>query len=190
MRVRQIKNMLATLMLSQGVPMLVAGDECRRTQRGNNNAYCQDNELTWFDWELARKNADFTEFVRKAIALTRTYPVLQMRQFMVGKGESAGAGEPEIVWYGPDLDSPHWGDPEARLLCYQLATPLFFIWNTGHLPAQVRLPELRAHRRWRRIVDTGLPAGEDFAESGREVELKEQGRYQTGPRTTVILVGR
>ena len=189
LRQRLARNHICLLLFSCGTPMLLGGDEFLRTQQGNNNGYCQDNELSWFDWELAHKNADFTEFVRKAIALTRTYPVLQMRRFMVARGESAGA-EPEIVWHGPDMDAPHWNDPAARLLCYQLATPLFFIWNAGHLPAQVRLPALHAHRRWRRIVDTGLPAGEDFAESGREVELKEQDRYLTGPRTTIILVGR
>src|SRR5213079_2309875 len=85
LRVRQAKNLMATLLLSQGVPMIQAGDEFLRTQHGNNNAWCQDNELSWLDWELAEANKDFLRFVREMIWLRRRHPALRRRRFFVGE---------------------------------------------------------------------------------------------------------
>ena len=92
LRVRQIKNMLTTLMLSQGVPMLVAGDECRRTQRGNNNAYCQDSEISWFDWDLTRQHRELVRFTRALIRFRRTQPTVRRRSFLTGQPTSTMNG--------------------------------------------------------------------------------------------------
>src|SRR5262249_35769327 len=86
LRRRQAKNLLLTLLLAQGVAMLLAGDEFLRTQGGNNNAYCQDNEVSWIDWTLAEKNADFVRFVRELIALRQRHPALRRRGFLRGAG--------------------------------------------------------------------------------------------------------
>src|SRR5205085_9911996 len=86
LRRRQAKNFLATLMLSQGVPMILAGDEFLRTQLGNNNAWCQDNELSWLNWDLAKKNAEHLRFVREMIALRKRHPALRRKRFFEGRG--------------------------------------------------------------------------------------------------------
>src|SRR5206468_3739854 len=95
LRRRQAKNHMATLMLSQGVPMLLAGDEFLRTQKGNNNAWCQDNPVSWVDWRLAETNADFLRFVREMIALRKRHPALRRRGFFHG-----GAKRPDVAWHG------------------------------------------------------------------------------------------
>jgi glycogen operon protein len=111
LRLRQQKNYLATLFLSQGVPMLMAGDECGRTQRGNNNAYVQDNEISWMDWDLARINEDLRSFVRALIAFRRAHPGLRRPYFYRGRaGDGFG---PDILWYGPDGGGPDWENGEA-----------------------------------------------------------------------------
>src|SRR5207244_7262266 len=98
LRRRQAKNLIATLLLSQGVPMLLAGDEFLRTQQGNNNAYCQDNAVSWIDWTLAETNADFLRFVRGMIALRKRHPALRRRGFFRGVGPE---GEPaDVEWHG------------------------------------------------------------------------------------------
>ena len=101
-RQRQIKNFLLTLAISRGVPMLLAGDEFRRTQRGNNNAYCQDNETSWIDWSLADQHQELVHFVRRVFAFRRAHPVLRREAFY---------GEEDIQWFGPTGRSPDWLDP-------------------------------------------------------------------------------
>src|SRR6202008_4571312 len=85
LRRRQIRNFIAILMLSQGTPMLLAGDEFRRTQRGNNNAYCQDNEISWFDWNIGEKGKSLVQFVRKLTNLRHEYPILRRNRFLTGQ---------------------------------------------------------------------------------------------------------
>ena len=95
LRRRQARNLMATLLISQGVPMILGGDEFLRTQGGNNNAWCQDNATSWVDWSLAEKNADFLRFVRQLIALRKRHHVLRRRTFFHGGGNT-----PDIVWHG------------------------------------------------------------------------------------------
>src|SRR4029077_14484342 len=97
LRRRLARNLMATLLLSQGVPMLLAGDEFRRTQQGNNNAWCQDNDISWVDWTLAKKNADFLRFVTALIALRKRHPALRRQRFFRGSGPS-GKERPHIIW--------------------------------------------------------------------------------------------
>jgi isoamylase len=97
-----VRNFLVTLFCSQGVPMLLAGDELGRTQRGNNNAYCQDNEISWVDWEDASKHADLLEFTRSLAELRRAHPVFRRRRFFSGQPGSGGAGAlSDIIWLTP-----------------------------------------------------------------------------------------
>ena len=99
LRGQHARNAMALLLLSQGVPMLLAGDEVLRTQRGNNNAWCQDNETSWFDWRLTETNGDMLNFVRQLIALRRRHPTLSRRQFLTGEPDPA-RGIPDIAWHG------------------------------------------------------------------------------------------
>ena len=199
LRRRLAKNFALSLLLASGTPMMLGGDEFLRSQHGNNNAYCQDNEISWFDWEAASRNADITDFWRKAIALTRRFPILQRRKFPL----RPGLGDdhmPALTWYGTDRQPPHWNDPQARVLCVLLdgaGSPsaagdylLFVIMNANSESQWVQLPPSRDALRWARVVDTSLPAGEDFMDPGREVTLDPADHYIANPRTVVVLVAR
>jgi glycogen operon protein len=199
LRRRMMKNHACHLMFSLGTPMLLGGDEFARTQQGNNNAYCQDNEISWFDWDAAARNADLTEFFRKAIAFTRRFPVLQQRSFLLGEDHDAD-GVADLTWFGATSPEPAWNDANARTLCYQLDSTegrlqpgverLFFILNGHWETVRVNLPALDGDVRWFRSIDTSLAAGEDFAEPDREVRLDPGDHYVAGPRSAVVLLAR
>jgi glycogen operon protein len=199
LRKKQVKNFACTLLFAAGTPMILGGDEFFRTQRGNNNAYCQDNEMSWFDWREAERHADVLIFFKKAIALTRRYPVLQCRQFFTGR-DSNGHGIPDIQWFGKNLDEPAWSDPELRTQCYMLDGGeessgtgdyfLFIILNADFRTQSVRLPGLPGGTRWRRIIDTSLEAGKDFLDEGREILIDPPSHYLANPRSTVVLLGK
>ncbi|HWF26558.1 MAG TPA: hypothetical protein VG275_13970, partial [Solirubrobacteraceae bacterium] len=101
LRARQQRNFLATLLLSQGTPMLLGGDEIGRTQHGSNNAWCQDNEISWYDWELDPAREELREFTQRLIALRRNHPVFRREQFLTGQ-EKMGSGLPDAWWFRPD----------------------------------------------------------------------------------------
>lgn len=197
LRRQMMKNHACYLFFPCGTPMMLGGDEFARSQRGNNNAYCQDNEIGWFDWTAASRNSDLVEFFRKAIAFTRRFPVLQRRKFLLGKDLDAD-GVPDLTWYAPDGGEPRWQDEGMRTLCYQLDTSddgarldvdrLFFILNGHFEPQWVKLPPLGPSRHWRRAIDTSLPGGEDFAEPGKEVVIDPPDHYIANARSTVVLV--
>ena len=118
LRARQRRNLLATLFCSQGVPMLLAGDELGRTQGGNNNAYCQDNEVSWVDWSLAAGQADQLEFVCELAAFRRDHPVFRRRRFFQG-GPQGGDGVADIAWLTPsgrEMGDGDWNTPSARAM--------------------------------------------------------------------------
>jgi glycogen operon protein len=193
LRRRLAKNHVCMLLFSCGTPMLLGGDEFLRTQGGNNNAYCQDNELCWHDWRAAAKNSDFTDFVRKAIAFRKRVSVLNRTHFLTGEDRDLDA-IPDVSWFGKDLQPPVWDDPEGRTLCCMLDAgeggeeegdyQLFFILNSSHRDVQVQLPPPAG--RWRRVVDTALPAGQDFLEPGREAVVKGS-VYRAVARSVVVL---
>jgi glycogen operon protein len=199
LRRRLAKNHLCALLFSCGTPMLLGGDEFLRSQGGNNNAYCQDNATSWFDWERAAANAEMVAFTRKAIAFARAHPILQRRKFFAGQDLDADS-VPDITWYGPDGGRAAWDDFEARTLCYRLdggeAGPglgkyfLFFVLHADHHLEAVRVPPLPPGYRWHRVVDTSLPPGEDFADPGLEVPLDPADAYLVNPRSTVVLLGK
>ena len=116
LRKRQIRNMLATLLLSQGTPMMVAGDEFGRTQQGNNNAYCQDNEISWLNWDAAEKGKPLTKFVRKLIGLRHKYPILRRNLFLNGQYVE-DLDLKDVTWInanGKEMEDEHWGDSGMR----------------------------------------------------------------------------
>jgi glycogen operon protein len=199
LRKQQMKNFACYLLFASGTPMILGGDEFARSQRGNNNAYCQDNEINWFDWNLLSRNGDIFEFFRKAIAFTRRFPILQNRKFFLGKDLDAD-DVPDLTWFSADLGTPQWQDANARSLCFQLDASedgfdlgvdrLFFVLNAQQDPQWIKLPPLESGGGWHRAIDTSLPAGEDFADPGREISLNPSDHYIANPRSTVVLLAQ
>jgi isoamylase len=199
LRKQSIKNYICLLLFSSGTPMILGGDEFMRTQKGNNNAYCQDNEIGWFDWGLTTKHADMLEFVKKAIAVEKSFRVLRRRKFLLGMDMDAD-NVPDITWYGLNLDNPSWDDPELRTLCCRLdgseaesESPdyhLFFILNADWREQAVKLPPLTDGKRWYMVIDTSLPPGEDFSGAGRTVRIDPPEYYIANARSTVVLLGK
>jgi isoamylase len=199
LRKQLVKNHICMLFFSMGTPMLLGGDECMRTQQGNNNAYCQDNEMGWFNWNDVTNHADMLEFVTKAIALTKRYTILQQRKFFQER-DLDGDTISDITWFGPDLGSPRWDDPEARTLCYRLDGGetlsalgkyyLHFILNADFQLQAVKIPALLAGQSWYRVIDTSLPSGEDFLEAGNEIRLEPGDSYLVNPRSVVMLLSK
>jgi isoamylase len=191
-----MKNFACYLLFSSGTPMILGGDEFARSQRGNNNAYCQDNEIGWFDWTAAASNEELTEFFRKAIALTRRFPILQRRKFFLGH-DLDDDGVPDLTWYSGELGRPRWEDVNARTVCVQLDASedgsntgvdrLFLILNGHHDPQWINLPQLAADRCWHRSIDTSLPSGEDFLDAGKELQIDPADHYIVNARSTVVL---
>jgi glycogen operon protein len=191
LRRRLARNQLAILMLSQGVPMLLAGDEVLRTQRGNNNAYCQDNELSWFDWTLVERNADFLRFVRELIRLRRRHRSLRRTRFLTGLPGSGHDGLPDIRWHGEGGRTPDWSARKRSWLAFTLAgreprePVLHAILNMEPQIVSVELPDAGSGA-WRRTIDTSLAAPDDIAPPEQQTVVKA-GEYRVAPRSVVVL---
>jgi glycogen operon protein len=190
LRRRQAKNFVTILMLSQGVPMLVAGDEFLRTKGGNNNTWCQNNQLGWIDWRLLDRNADMVRFVREMIQLRKRHPGLQRRRFFTGT-PGKGARFPDIQWHSDRLGVPGWEDPDARLLAFTLGEtskdkiPLHVMMNMSEQGTCFEVPVLDIGP-WRRAVDTALDSPDDILPTGSQPSL-EEGRFMVQPRSVVVL---
>jgi isoamylase len=190
LRLRQARNLMAILLLSQGVPMILAGDEALRSQRGNNNVYCQDNPLAWIDWKPSKAGADMTRFVRELIALRKRHANLRRTRFLTGVA-AAGQTQPDIAWHGERLNEPAWYDHGARLLAFTLggAAPgepsLHVVCNMNASPRDVALPVLDG-RCWRRIVDTALESPRDIG-SAAEPIATQSGHCKAEARSVVVL---
>jgi glycogen operon protein len=189
-RRRQAKNFLAILMLSRGTPMLLAGDEVLRSQRGNNNAYCQDNELSWFDWRLVETNRDILRFVCELIRLRRRHPSLTANRFYKG-APLPGRGIPDIAWHGVRPGEPPWHDPQARVLAVTIAgserdeEDLHAVFNMSDDTIDAPLPAI-AGRRWHLVLDTALASPQDIARP-EEQTATEGDHYVAQPRSVVVL---
>jgi glycogen operon protein len=189
LRRRQIKNFAAILLVSQGVPMLVAGDEIRRTQRGNNNAYCQNNDLSWMNWDMTETHAEIHRFFRLMIAFRKQHTSLERTRF--ASGLQSHHGLPDISWHGCRLGSPGWDDPNARALAFTLAglTPresdLHVLLNMHSEPLVFEVPEIPS-RRWRRAVDTAADTPWDISPHGAGMPLA--GPTRVREHSVVILV--
>jgi isoamylase len=174
LRARQQRNFLATLLLSQGVPMLLAGDEISHTQQGNNNTYCQDNELSWLNWQLDEQRRELLAFVRRLIELRRTQPVLHRRSFFQGR-RIRGSDVKDIAWFEPsgqEMSDEAWEAGFVKCLGVRWAgdaidelnehgerirgDTLLLLFNAHHEPLPFQLPAHRDDQRWQRLVDTAL----------------------------------
>jgi isoamylase len=196
-RFRQMRNMLATLLFSQGTPMLLAGDEFARTQNGNNNAYAQDNEVSWIDWEgIDRDGLDLLEFTRKLIRLRQTLPILRRGRFLSGVYNEE-LDVKDVTWLTPageEMTPEHWNDPNARCMSILLdgrAQPtgirrrgtdltLLLIVNAHHDVVKCKLPEVVGGQAWMCLIDTNQPDmdepvqfkfGKEYTVTGRSLLL-------------------
>jgi glycogen operon protein len=189
LRNRQVKNFLTVTMLSLGMPMIVMGDEARRTQLGNNNAYCQDNEISWFDWTLLDKHADLHRFVR----------LLNERRLMREvENERRRVPLNQLIrqatkaWHGVKLGQPDWGE-ESHSIAFEAVIReegirVYLILNAYWEPLEFELPAAGDGRRreWRRWIDTGLDSPQDIAPWQEAPALSDQS-YKAGPRSVIVL---
>jgi glycogen operon protein len=190
LRRQQAKNLLAILFLSQGVPMVLAGDEVLRSQRGNNNCYCQDNSLSWFDWRAPEAAPGMLRFVRELSTLRKRHASLHRRHFLTGR-PSPGQTWPDVAWHGERLSEPCWHDPGARLLAFTLGgempaePPLHVVLNMSDRARLVALPE-SDERCWRRIVDTALESPHDIVTHDQQAAVEVE-RCLVEARSVVVL---
>ena len=179
----QIKNFLLSLLVSRGVPMMLGGDEFRRTQRGNNNAYCQDNETSWCDWSRLARHQEIFRFTRGMIAFRREHPILSEEHFYTSE---------EIQWFSPYGDVPRWADPKAKQLACLIhegeQDALYLMFNADAEPVEFRLPAMPAEVRWYRAVDTSRVAPQDLFVMGEEPLHENPSSYRLGPRGSAILL--
>lgn len=193
LRLRQAKNLMAILMLSRGVPMILAGDEILRTQRGNNNTWCQNNELGWFDWQLVETNRNMLRYTRELIALRRRHPNLTVNRYF-SDALVPGRDIPGVAWHGTRLNEPLWHDSQARFLALTIAglsndeEDLHLILNMSEQAVEAPLPKVNG-RRWHRTLDTAQDAPADIIERQRQVPQTEL-FYRVSPRSVVVLEAR
>lgn len=191
LRSRQIRNFAAILLLAQGVPMILSGDEVRRTQKGNNNAYCQDNETSWCDWRLVEKHCDLFRFWKLMIDFRRLHPAVHRSRFFDGKVNDRGL--PDVSWHGCRLLCPGWDDPNARALALTLAgfgteADIHVMLNMDSEGLDFEIPAVTG-RRWYLAVDTAQPSPQDIFDPGNERAVSGQS-IQVQGRSVVILLSR
>ena len=177
--------------------MLVAGDECRRTQGGNNNAYCQDNETSWFDWGLVEAHPELLRFVRTMIHFRRSQPTVRRRWYMTGK-KIEDRMIADVTWFTPEARTIDWHNGELAMSCL-LAAPhsredptgegkdLFLLMNPGHEAVQFLVPQSVARKRWFRFVDTAADSPRDIFPAADGPEL-DKGQFELLPRSMMIYV--
>jgi isoamylase len=198
LRDRQRRNIMATLMLSVGVPMISGGDEIGRTQGGNNNAYCQDNEISWTSWEITTERRDFLDFTRRLIRVWKDYPVLRRRKFFQGR-RIRGADVSDIAWLDPsgrEMTDDTWSSPDVRCLGVRLngdaidevderggriiSDTLVLILNAGEQPVAFMMPAAAPEERWETLIDTADP----WSPARR---LRAGARYELLSRSMAVL---
>jgi isoamylase len=198
LRERQKRNFLATLLLSQGVPMLLAGDELGHSQGGNNNTYCQDNELSWLDWNLDESKEKFLNFVRAVCRIKLEQPVFQRRRFFQGRA-LRGDNIKDLSWFGPDgeeMSDDAWNAGYVKCLGVRLAgdviadkdergeplvgDTLLILLNAHHEPIEFNVPAARPEHVWLTLFDTAIDGGE-----GAIVQPNE--RYPLQGRSVVVM---
>jgi glycogen operon protein len=186
LRLRQIKNLLTINVLALGVPMLLMGDEARRTQLGNNNAYCQDNEISWLDWQLVEKNADLFRFVKLLIDYRRQLPEREYPQLSL----SEVIARSRVRWHGAELERPDWSE-HSRSVAFSIETAkkwYHLIFNAYWEPIEFQVPPLpRNFERWHRIVDTHLESPADIQIVGTPLPGSS---YLVEARSAVVLTSQ
>jgi glycogen operon protein len=200
LRELQIRNMLATLLLSQGTPMLLAGDEFGRTQNGNNNAYCQDNQISWLNWKIEAKGQGLQAFTRRLTSLRHKYPALRRTRFYTGAYNEA-LGVKDVTWVnsdGKEMQQANWDDPNVKCFGMMLDgraqvtgirkrgqdATLLFILNGWHEGVGFTLPEAPDGKGWIRLIDTNLP------DESEEREFKMGASYEVTGRSCLLFLLR
>jgi len=189
-RNRQIKNFLAVTMVSLGLPMILMGDEVRRTQGGNNNAYCQDDETSWFDWTLVEKNADILRFVK---LLSRRRVLREIEPEMRRESLNQVLREATKAWHGVLLNQPDWSYESHSLALSAQAQgedlSFYLVLNAYWEALEFELPQTGEKPKdgWRRWIDTTLDSPNDITEWQNAVPVRG-GTYRAGPRSVVILL--
>jgi glycogen operon protein len=190
LRVKQIKNFFTILFISQGTPMLSMGDEIRRTQSGNNNAYCQDNDISWMDWNLLVPNSDLHTFVKNLISFVKEKEIFKLEKILTAKKV---IGEPHLMWHGTKPNHPDW-QHYSRSLAFSLTYPnynefLYVIMNSYWKGLSFVLPKLKESRKWYPVVDTHKSYPEDFSNLEKSKGLKKN-LYKAAPRSVVVFWGK
>ncbi|CAN5708724.1 hypothetical protein BH18ACI5_BH18ACI5_01830 [soil metagenome] len=202
LRNRQMRNFLATLLLSQGVPMILGGDEIGRTQRGNNNAYCQDNELSWYDWESA--DMALLQFTRRLVRLRHRHPVFCRRRWFQGR-PIHGTAVSDIGWFTPggvEMSEDDWqvGFAKSRGVFLNgrgipttnergepiLDESFYLMFNAHHEPLEFTLPEAKWGTRWAVLLNTVEP-GDYTSEESAAAELAAASKFAVQPWSLVLL---
>jgi isoamylase len=190
LRSRQVRNFSVLLMLSQGVPMILAGDEAGRTQGGNNNPFCQDNEISWFNWKLVEESRDLVRFFRLLIRFRKDHAILRRGTF----APPTDTRGPRIEWHGARLHEPNFGENSRSLAMHLHGSAgngqehIYLIANAFWEPITFDLPIVSGWR-WIRCIDTSRTSPQDIAEPGEEVPADASGQYPVGPRSVVVFRG-
>jgi len=202
LRLRRIKNFLTTLLLSQGVPMLLAGDEMRRTQGGNNNSYCQDNPTSWVDWGLLAKNRDLFEFTRNLIAFRKAHFAFRREIFLTGQdlnGDRLG----DVEWFEPSGRPTRWKWNRPVLALFLSGNrqeiggrscdddDFYLMFNSGRRHRAFRLPSLPSGRLWHRVMDTEIEGPRSMpAQDEKPEALEDQWTYEMEGQACALLLAR
>lgn len=197
LRKKQIKNAVTLLLVSRGIPMLLSGDEIGNTKFGNNNTYCQDNEISWLNWDLVKENADLFSYFKNIIAFRKAHPVLRVTRF---DSYHTDTGYPEISWHGTkawDFNCDSLSYTIAVMFCgsahkYETDEDEFiYMAMNSHWEMHVfELPVLPREKCWHVATNTDMSSGEDFWPQGEEKKLKNQNKILVGPRSVIILISK
>lgn len=200
LRIRQIKNFLLSLLISQGTPMLLGGDEFRRSQKGNNNAYCQDNETSWFNWKLPDIHVDVNRFAKRMIEFRKNHAAFRRPEFFDGKDHSQN-NFADIMWFDENGNVPSWTE-DSHFMAFMLDgssaeiysdkddNDFYIMLNSGTKDITAKLPKLPQSKRWYRVIDTSVESPSDFFAPGYEELLPIQNVYIVPQGSSVILMSK
>ena len=199
-RIKQIKNFIGSMMVSLGTPMILGGDEMARTQKGNNNAYCQDNEISWYDWSLLEKNADLYRFVKEMIKFRLRHPGFMRPEFYTGRDGNYNA-IPDISWFDQHGDNVNWDEigpclalrmdgSKADVLADKDDNDFFIMFNGSSNDEDFKICDPLDGKKWLRVIDTGLPSPDDILMPGKEELPKNKNVYRVKERSMVVLISR
>lgn len=189
-RDRMVKNFATILMLSRGVPMILYGDEIKRTQNGNNNAYCQDNSTSWFSWKRAEEQDGMLRYFSKIINFRKNHKSLCSKRFFSGKINKKGL--PDISWHGTKLSAPGWDNGECRVLSFTLGgfdggQDIHVMINMDDKDLDFELPVVPG-KRWFKAIDTSEDSPRDICDTEKEVWLLEQDKFLARSKSIIVLI--
>ncbi|MGI9428967.1 MAG: glycogen debranching protein GlgX [Bythopirellula sp.] len=195
LRRRQVKNLMATLLLSHGTPMIVSGDEVLRTQRGNNNAYCQDNTMSWFDWKLVEKNAEHLRFMQTLIEFRKAQPTVRRDTFLTGN-PAANGKLADVSWYSPNGKPMDWDKPTQGFVCVfgttglddPVARPVMILMHAGTDTQEFIVPAMVKHLPWRQFINTAAEMPRDIYPTINGPQLPGNGKLSLIHHTLLCYV--